>query len=91
MEELASEEEAKTAGGAGEVGMVQRETEEESEGSGAENGPGGSAAGGGATLEATSKDVDTGGVGGRHGVKKRERYRVTGQQENPARESYGVV
>ena len=45
MEELASDEEAETAGVAGESGMTMAATAEASEGSGAEYGPGCAAAG----------------------------------------------
>ena len=60
--------------------------EEESEGNGTEDGPGGAAAGGGATPE----DADAAGAEGRHGAKKSESERVAGRRENPADESYGV-
>ena len=60
------------------------------EGSGAEEGPGGAAAGGDANSDATSKHVDTTGAGGCHGAEKRETERVSGQQENRAGESSGV-
>ena len=73
--------------GEGEIGMMLTPTEEESEGSGAEYGPGGAAAGGGATLDATSKNADRSGAGDRHGAGKRERERVVGQQKTPAGKS----
>ena len=63
-EELASEEEAETVGGLGGVGMMPTATEEGLERSGTENGPGCAAAGGGVTLDVTSKDADTAGAGG---------------------------
>ena len=84
-EGLESEEEAETEGGAGEVGMTLKETAEELERSGAEYGPGGAAAGGGATSDTNSKDADAAGAGGRHGAEKRERERVSGRRENLAR------
>ena len=68
MEELASEEEAKNAGVAGGGGRPLTATEGEQEGIGAREDPGGAAAGGGAIVDATSKDAVTSGVGGRHGA-----------------------
>ena len=82
---MESEEEAETEGGPGAVGMTLKETAEELEGSDAEYGPGGAAAGGGATLDTKSKDADAAGAGGRHGAEKRERERVSGRRENLAR------
>ena len=52
--------------------MTRTGTAEESEESGAEDGPGGAAAGWGATLDATSEDADAAGAKGRYGAKKRE-------------------
>ena len=60
--------------------MTMMATIGESEGSGTDGGPGGEAAGGGETLEATSRYADAAGSGGRHGAKKRERERFDGQQ-----------
>ena len=64
--------------------------EGESEESGAEDKPGGAAAGRDTTSDATSKDADAAGAGGRHGEERRETARVAGRQENPAVESSGV-
>ena len=50
----------------------------ELEGSGTEDGPGGAAAGGSATLDATSEHADTTLAGGRHGAGNREIERVSG-------------
>ena len=90
-EELASEKESKTAGGAGEVRTTPTDTAVESEVSGADNNPEDATAGRGATLDATPEDVDAAGSGGCHGAGKRYRERVAGQRENPAGESSGVV
>ena len=89
-EESASEEESDTTGGLGEVGMTLTVRAEESEVSGAEDGPRGAAAGRGASLDATSEDVDTEGARGHHGAEKSERERVPGWQENLSGESYRV-
>ena len=62
----------------------------ESEGSGAEDKPGGEAANRGAPSDATSKDADAAGAGGRHESGKMESERVAGRQENLSGESSGV-
>ena len=51
--------------------MMLTATAGESEGSGTEDGPGGTVAGRGATSDATSKDADAAGAGGRHGAEKK--------------------
>ena len=61
------------------------------EGSGVDGIPGGTADGGGATSEATSKDADAAGVGGRHWAVKRERGRVANQEGYPEVVSYDLV
>ena len=53
--------------------MTLTATAGESEGSGAEDGPGGAAAGRGATSDVPSKDAYAAGAGGRHGAEKRKR------------------
>ena len=73
MEDLESKEEAKNAGGEGEVGKTLTQTAIYLEGSGADNGPEGSIVGGGATADTTPKEVDAVGAGGRHGAGKRDR------------------
>ena len=70
-EELVSEEEAESAVGEEEVERTLTEMSEESEGSVAEDKPRVATAGGGATSDATSKDADAAGAGGRHGAGKR--------------------
>ena len=52
--------------------------------------PGGAAAGGGNTGDATYVDADEAGAGGRHGAKTVARERVAGRREIPTREFYGV-
>ena len=69
-EESASEEDSETPGGAGNIGMTLTATEEESERSGAEDGPGGAVDGGVATSDTTSKDVNAARAGDCHGVEK---------------------
>ena len=69
--------------------MTPAPTAEVPEGSGAETGPGGAAAGEGDTSNATAVEADAVGAGGCHGAEKRERERFVGQQENPAGESSG--
>ena len=66
--------------------MMPMETADELEGSGAENGPGGAVAVGGATSDATSEGADTAGVGGGgHGAEKGTRRRLpAGQKTRPA-------
>ena len=61
---MASEEDIETVGGVGGVRTMQTTTIEVPEGSGAEDGPGGAAAEGGATSDAISKDADAAGAGG---------------------------
>ena len=56
----------------------------DSEESGGDGRPGGTAAGGGDTSEATSAAADEAGSGGRHGAKTSARERVAGSQENRA-------
>ena len=63
----------------------------ELEGSGAEQLPGDAAAGEYDNWEVAFKDKDSAVEIVRHGAKKRGRGRVASRQENPARESYGVV
>ena len=63
--------------------MTPTATSEELEGSGTENGPGGVAAGGGATSDATTGDADAAGAGGRHGADKRERDKVASRRVHP--------
>ena len=58
---------AQTVGGAGEARRMLTATTGESEGRGAEDGPGGAAASGGATSESTSGNSDAAGARGRHG------------------------
>ena len=70
--------------------MMLTATAEESEGSGAEDDPGGAVAGVGATSDETSKEAAATGAGGCHRAKKRERERVTVWQENPVGHSSGV-
>ena len=81
-EGLATDEEAKTAGEAGEVGQAMTETAWESERCGAEEVTGGAAASRGNTWKVRSEDGDAMGAGGRHWAKKRGRERVDGRQEN---------
>ena len=86
----ASDEEAETAGGAGEAKRLLTVTAGEMEGSGAKDSPGGAVASGGITTDVTSEDVDTTGPVGRNGAENRERKNVSGWRENPADESSGV-
>ena len=79
MEESASEEEAKTAGGAGKAGRPLTKTAGESEERGAGDDPGGAAAGRGATVYAASKDAVAAGGGGSHGAGKGESEKFAGQ------------
>ena len=72
------------------VGQSLTMTVWKSEGSGAEEVPGGAAAGGGDAWEVTSEDADAAGAVGHHGAKKRVRERVSGRRENPADNSLGV-
>ena len=74
----ASDEEAETAGGAGEAKRLLTVTAGEMEGSGAKDSPGGAVASGGITTDVTSEDVDTTGPGGRNGAENRERKNVSG-------------
>ena len=67
-EELALEEEAETAGGAGEDGRPLKPMFGELEKSSAKDDPGGAATGGGATSDATSADANEDGTGDRHGA-----------------------
>ena len=76
IKESASEGEAETAGGEGEAVTTTTLMAEGPEGNGAEKGPGGAAAGGGATLNATAVEADAAGVGGHNGEENRERERV---------------
>ena len=69
-EEMSLEENSETAGGAGGVGMTLTSTAEESERSGAEDVPGGTVSGGGATLDATFEDADAERSGSRHRTEK---------------------
>ena len=62
-------------------------TAEVPEGCGTETGPGGAAAGRGATSDVTAVEADTAGSGGRYGAENWERERVAGRKENPASES----
>ena len=71
-EESASGEEAETARGEEEAVMTLTATAEESEGSGAEDGPGGAAASGGTSSDATSKEADAAGVGVWHRSNQRK-------------------
>ena len=72
-EELASEEEAETAGGGrGEARRPLTATAGELEESGAEDALGGAVAGRGATADAASEDVAAAGAGGHHGAGIRE-------------------
>ena len=89
-DESASEEEAETTGGAGEVVIMPTATLEALGGSGTEDGLGVSAAGGGATSDSTNTDADAAGAGDHHGVENRKRERVTGRREKPAGKSSGV-
>ena len=85
------EEEAETAGGAGDTGRPLTATAGESEGSGAEDESWGEVADGGATTDVTSGDTDAAGEGGRHRAGRGERAKVVGRRENPSVESSWVV
>ena len=89
-EDLASEGETQTAGGAGEVGTTATATEKRLGGSGAETVPGGAAAGGGATSDTTAAEADAAGAGSCHRAEKWERKRFSGRRGNPAGKSSGV-
>ena len=89
-EELASEEEATTAMGAGEDGRPLTAKAGESEEISADGEPGGTAAGRGDTGDATSATADEAGSGGHHWARTATRERVAGRQENPDGESYEV-
>ena len=67
---MASEEEAETAGGAGEVIITPTETAEYLEGSGAENDSLGTMADGVATWDTTSEDADAAGARAAMGQRK---------------------
>ena len=86
------EEEDAIAGGLGEAGRPLKVTVTagESDRSGTVDRPGGAAASGGATSEATSVAVDKAGAGGHHGEISEVRERVAGRRENPTGESSGV-
>ena len=71
MERSATNKEAETAGEAGEDGMTLTSTAGESEGSGMEDGPGGTVSGGGAISDANSEDADAARSRGLHGAKKK--------------------
>ena len=70
-EELVSEEDIETAGGAGEVRMMVTVTAGELEGSGVKNGKLGAVAGRGNTWEVTSKEIGAAGAGGRNDAENR--------------------
>ena len=65
-------------------------TTEGLEGSGAETGPGGVAAGGGTTSEVTAVEADVATAGGRYESENWEREKISGQREKPADKSSGV-
>ena len=90
MEESALEEEATTAGGAGEAGRPFLETAKATEESGADGKQGGAVAGRSAAADATSAAANKAGAGGRHGARTWARERVAGRQENPSCKSSGV-
>ena len=77
-------------GGAEEAGRPMTATAGESVGSGADNEPGGAAAGEGANANATSEGEAAAEAGGCHRARRGEMARVASQQENPASESSGV-
>ena len=81
------EEEAAIAGGVGEAERPLRATAGESEVSGADNGPGGTVAGGGVTANATSAAADEVGAGSGHEARSGVRDRVVGRRENTAGEA----
>ena len=70
--------------------MMLTATAEKSYGSGAEDGPGVAEAGGEATLNATSGDMDAVGAGGRHVAENWEWERFDSWGGNPASKSSGV-
>ena len=76
--------------GEGEAGRPMTEMTGASEERSLDGIPGGEAAGGGDTGEATATAADEAGARGRHGAKTVARERVAGRQENPAGDSYGV-
>ena len=77
-EELTSEKEDETVGGAEEAGSPLMETAGESEESGTEDDPGGVEAGEGATANATSADAAKAGARGPHEARSKVRERVAG-------------
>ena len=89
-EDLELEEEAETAGGAGEYGRPLKATVGKLEKSSAEDDPGGAAAGRGATANDTSTDANKAGAGDRYGASSEVRERVAGRREIPAVDSSGV-
>ena len=87
---MATEEEADTSGGMGDISKLQTATARVLRESGAGKLSGSTSAGKGNTLDITYKAAHKVGAGVRNGTRLGERERVSGWQENPAGESSGA-